>query len=263
MSSPHSLEEKHRILLIDGDAGHYHKSLVASLRECSVIVKTDQDKAYESFLRNDVDLVLLNHSGDISCTERLQLFRYVKPAVPVIIVTPCGSEELAVTVFRLGARDYFRKPLTMYELKKSIRAALGVNHLKENTNNEDQQGSWNSIFRAIRYINENYTNRIKLSGIAREAGMSISCFGRTFKKETGITFTLYVNRLRISMAIKMLRKDGLSMSDIAFACGFTNQFHFTRMFKKIMNASPMAYRKSLHRKSLLPTLKGKKVEPSE
>ncbi|GBE36173.1 HTH-type transcriptional activator RhaS [bacterium BMS3Bbin07] len=256
------LEGKHRILLIDSDAGQYHKGLVSSLRECNVIVEADQGKTCEFFLRNDIDLVLLDHFGDSSCTELLQFFKYVNPAVPVIIVTRCGSEELAVSVFRLGARDYFKKPLVMCELKRSIRAALGINHVTEGLG-KDPQSPWNSIFRAIRYINKNYTSRIKLSEIAKEAGKSISCFERTFKKETGITFTMYVNRLRISSAIKMLREDGLSMSDIAFACGFTNQFHFTRMFKKIMNASPMAYRKSLHRKSLLPTLKGKKVEPSE
>jgi len=253
MSSPNALEGKHRILLIDSDAGQYHRGLVSSLRDCSVIVESDQDKACEFFLRNDIDLVLLDHSGDDSCTELLQFFKYVKPAVPVIIVTHCGSEELAVTVFRLGAKDYFKKPLVMHELKKCIRTALGIDHVTEGLKKgKDPQSPWNSIFRAIRYINENYTSRIKLSEIAKEAGKSISCFERTFKKETGITFTMYVNRLRISMAIKMLREDGLSMSDIAFACGFTNQFHFTRMFKKIMNVSPMAYKKSLSGKVAAP-----------
>ncbi len=193
--------------------------------------------------------MLLDHFGDSSCTELLQFFKYVKPAVPVIIVTSCGSEELAVTVFRLGAKDYFKKPIVMCELRRSITAALGINHVTGELRG-NPQGPWNSILRAIRYINKNYTRHIKLSEIAKEACKSISCFERTFKKETGITFTMYVNRLRISMAIKMLREDGLSMSDIAFKCGFTNQFHFTRMFKKIMNVSPMAYKKSLNRKSL-------------
>jgi len=252
------LEGKHRILLIDSDAGRYRKGLVSSLRDCSIIVETDHEKACEFFLRNDIDLVLLDHFGDISCTELLQFFKYVKPAVPVIIVTHRGSEELAVTVFRLGAKDYFKKPLVMCELKRSIMSVLGINHLTGELRGKDPRSPWNSILMAIRYINENYTSRIKLSEIAKVAGKSISCFERTFKKETGITFTMYINRLRISKAIKMLREDGLSMSDIAFACGFTNQFHFTRMFKKIMNVSPMAYKKSLSRKSLLAPLNEKK-----
>ena len=81
--------------------------------------------------------------------------------------------------------------------------------------------------------------------MAKEAGMSVSCFERTFKKEMGITFVSYVNRLRIARAIKFLRDGRLPISDIAYACGFSNQFHFTRMFKKVMNTCPRHYRKSV------------------
>ncbi|NOZ26270.1 MAG: response regulator transcription factor [Nitrospirae bacterium] len=228
----------------------YHRRLSSALRECCIIAETDRDKACDVFLCDDIDLVILDHRGDAFCNELLQFFRYVKPSVPVIVVTSHGSEGLAVTVFRLGARDYLNKPVILYDLKKSIRRALGITHHNGDNCREDQHDGWSSIFRAIRYINQNYTKRIKLSEIAKEAGMSISCFERTFKRETGITFTTYVNRLRISTAIKMLRRKGLSMSEIAFACGFTNQFHFTRTFKKIMNVSPMTYRKSLQRKPL-------------
>ncbi len=245
MTSSHALDEKHQILLIDPYARQHNKSLAASLKECKIIVNTEKSKSCDFFLHNEIDLVLLDHSGKHSCTELLQFFKSVKPSVPVIILTDCGSEELAVTVFRFGARDYFRKPLAMQDLKKSILRALCI---KEVLGEEELEKPWNGLFRAIRYINERYTFQIKLSEIARESGMSISCFGRTFKREMGITFTLYVNRLRISKAIKMLRENGLSMSDIAFACGFTNQFHFTRMFKRIMKASPRVYKKSLRKK---------------
>jgi len=253
MRSSNDLDGRHRILLTDPDAAQYHRGLAASLRECCMVVETDADKACDLFLTSDIDLVVMDHCGDASCTELLQFFRYVKPSVPVIVVTSRGSEELAVTVFRLGARDYFNKPVMVYDLRNSIRNALGLMHQGGESADEEREEGWNSIFRAIRYINENYTKRLRLSEIAKEAGMSVSCFERTFKKETGITFTTYVNRLRISSAIKMLRRNGLSMSEIAFSCGFTNQFHFTRTFKKIMNVSPMTYRKSLQRKPVPPS----------
>ncbi len=245
MTPSQALDEKHQILLVDPSARQYNKSLAASLKGCRIIVRTERSKSCEYFLHNEIDLVLLDHSGDNSCSELLRFFRSVKPSVPVIILTDCGSEELAVTVFRLGARDYFRKPPIMPALRKSILNALGV---RESSEEEELEKPWNGLFRAVRYINERYTSQITLSEIAREAGMSISCFERTFKREMGITFTMYVNRLRISKAIKMLRDNGLSMSDIAFACGFTNQFHFTRMFKRIMKASPRVYKKSLMEK---------------
>jgi transcriptional regulator GlxA family with amidase domain len=98
----------------------------------------------------------------------------------------------------------------------------------------------------VQYVHENYNEQITLPRIAKEAGMSISCFERTFKKYMSSTFTIYVNRLRIARATEMLRNERLSTSEIAFECGFTNQYHFNRMFNKIMKTCPRNYRKSLN-----------------
>ncbi len=234
--------KKYRILLIDSGVKEYYKSLAASLKECRIIIKPDKGKAGEFFFHNDLDLVLLDHNNDAPCIEMLQFFKSVKPFVPVIIVTDCGSEELAVTVFRYGARDYFKKPFVMDELRKGIKSALGIRDI---SGKGAPDKTCQNLFRAVRYIDENYCMKIKLSQITKEAGMSISCFERTFKKRMGVTFTMYVNKLRISKAMGMLKEDGLSMNDIAFACGFTNQFHFTRMFRKITKLSPRLYKKSL------------------
>jgi transcriptional regulator GlxA family with amidase domain len=74
--------------------------------------------------------------------------------------------------------------------------------------------------------------------------MSLSCFERAFKREVGITFNKYVNSLRISKARQLLHENNKSMSEIAFACGYTNQYHFTRTFKRLMNMPPRSFRKS-------------------
>jgi YesN/AraC family two-component response regulator len=72
--------------------------------------------------------------------------------------------------------------------------------------------------------------------------------------EVGITFNKYVNSLRISRARQLLHEYNKSMSEIAFACGYTNQYHFTRTFKKLMNTPPSSFRKSLSPTSASKTL---------
>jgi AraC-like DNA-binding protein len=72
-----------------------------------------------------------------------------------------------------------------------------------------------------RYIYEHYAEKLRPSLTAWEIGMSLSGLEKAFKKENGITFPRYVNRLRISKAIKLLKGYSLPMSDIAFDCGFT------------------------------------------
>jgi len=183
--------------------------------------------------------VLLDHTTDVPCLELLDFFKLAKPSVPVITIVDRGSEELAVTVFRHGARDYFRKPFPLRELKNSIESALGPKA------SQGELRNGNPIFRSLRYIDQHFTERLRVSQAARETGMSLSSFERAFKRETGVTFSRYVNKLRISKAQKMLKDNNLSMNQIAFDCGFTNQYHFTRMFKKIMRTPPKSYRRYL------------------
>ncbi len=234
--------DKHWILLVDPQPEGYLKELEASLRGCKIIVETSTVKAREFIFYNDVDLIVLDHGGDPPSTEALQFFKSAKPSIPVIIITPCGSERLAVEVFRCGASDYFTKPLVMEELWIGVRTALG---LKSISDSKESGRYMNGLHRALRYINRYYHTKIRLSQVAREAGMSVSCFERSFKDMVGVTFTTYVSELRIIRAIELLKEKNLPMSNIAFACGFTNQFHFTRTFKKVARVPPTVFRKSL------------------
>jgi AraC-like DNA-binding protein len=233
--------KKYRILLIDPSARSYFMSLVASLKNCFLLLMPNYDKAKEFFSYNPVDLVLLDHPDPQSCIEMLQFFKSLKPSIPVLIMTAQGSEDFALKVFRHGAQDYFQKPLLeMDKLAERIQVVLRIAEVSEK-NETPVKG----LHRGVIHIQESYNTALKLPQVAREAGMSISSFERNFKKEMRMTFTDYVNSLRITQAAEMLMKDDLSMSDIAFACGYNNQFHFTRMFKRMMRTSPSLYRKSL------------------
>ena len=229
---------KNKLLLIDPHSNKYHEQLIASLSDCEIILMPDKHEAYEFFFHNSVDLVLLDCNNGFSDFELIQYFKSMKPFVPVIIITSNSSEEMAIKAFRLGASDYFKKPFAANEVIESINKALGITYIKCTRRNDN-------IGRAVYYINKYYNANIRLSHASREAGMSVSCFGNKFKRKTGMTFIRYVNELRITKAVELLGNHDLSMGDIAFACGFTNQCHFTRAFKKICSISPARYRKTL------------------
>jgi two-component system response regulator YesN len=230
-------------MLVDPDAEKYQQRLVATLRYCHIIVEKNKQKACEFFFRNKVDLVLLNHTFDDPCLDLLRVLSFVAPSMPVIIMTAWGSEELAVTVFRNGASDYLKKPLDIAELRHRIKAVLDKkNGLYRNLFSPSTDG----INKAIQYINVNYCLPLKLTCVAREAGMSVSCLERAFKKKLGVTFSMYLNKVRIARAIQMLEQGiGFSIGEIAFSCGFTNQYHFTRLFKKMVQYCPRDFKKAV------------------
>jgi two-component system response regulator YesN len=240
------MQKKLTILVIDTDADAYYESLVAIVRNCAVVVVKNKQQAGEFFFRNDVDLIFLEHTPHDPCTNLLQVLRFVAPSVSIIITTAHGSEDLAVSVFRNGANDYLKKPIQEDELRESIQAVLGIR-------GRSFDRSRASVYKAIHYINVNYCMPLKLSHVAREAGMSVSCLERALKQTLGVTYSMYLNKVRIARAIQMLEdKVEFSIGEIAFACGFTNQYHFARMFKKMTQTSPRNFKKAVIENRLNP-----------
>jgi AraC-like DNA-binding protein len=247
MIGPRSPDLLAWILLADPDPKPYRKGFRPYFQGWKFILEPDPQKAADFFFHHEVNLVLLGHSSQILCLDLLNFFQTLKPSVPVIVLTEEGSEELVLSVFRNGAWDYFKKPFFMEELKESITSALGSQ--KRSGSHQKLRG----VPRAVQYISHNFATQLRLSQIARESAMSLSCFERTFKKEMGTTYTKFLNKFRISRAAKMLEQEELSVSEIAFACGFTNPYHLTRMFKRIMAVSPRTFRKSLREAFSLPS----------
>ncbi|HBN84465.1 MAG TPA: AraC family transcriptional regulator [Clostridiales bacterium] len=98
------------------------------------------------------------------------------------------------------------------------------------------------------YIDKNYISDIKAEDAAKIAMMSSSYFRYLFKNLTNMTFTEYVNHLRIKKASDLLVEYYTdSVYDICFSSGFNNINYFNRAFKQQMGLSPTQYRKKVLR----------------
>jgi two-component system, response regulator YesN len=94
------------------------------------------------------------------------------------------------------------------------------------------------------YIEENYRQTIGLEDLAEIAGFSAPYLSRIFKKEFGMSFTSYVNHLRIKDAKEMLNDQDLSIKEISFMLGFSDSNYFARVFKKETGINASQYKKS-------------------
>lgn len=88
------------------------------------------------------------------------------------------------------------------------------------------------------YLEANYMNGVKLEEAAKQAKMSLFHFSRFFKNITGMSYTSYLNRLRIDKAEEMIMSTQQSMLEIALECGFTNVRTFNRVFKQLKKCKP-------------------------
>jgi len=231
-----------RILIVDGEGDACRQALADTLPKCHFTLEASPERARQLFLSSHFDLLLLSHSEGRSCLEWLPIFKSLRPSVPVIVTTDCGCEELAVQVFRLGAIDYFSKPFETGELETSIRAVLEIRKKFTDSGKPLPVGG---LQRALRYMESNFHEPMTLDRAAGEAGMSVSCFVRYLKNQTGMTFTACLNSMRIARAKELLQANHSPMLQIALACGFSSQSHFNRVFRKLAGVTPGEYRKSV------------------
>ena len=100
------------------------------------------------------------------------------------------------------------------------------------------------IQNAVNYINENLSNTITLDDIAHAASMSRSYVSSYFKLVTGVSPYEYLLTARVEMAIKLLRKTELSITEIAQKCGFGSLSSFNKTFRRNLGVTPREYRLS-------------------
>lgn len=99
------------------------------------------------------------------------------------------------------------------------------------------------VRRAIAYLRENLGSRVRLEDYAASQFLNASYFSAHFKEKTGISFTAYLNNLRIEQAMRLLARHDHHISEIAEQVGFYDTAHFCRVFKRVVGQTPLEYRK--------------------
>jgi AraC family transcriptional regulator len=100
------------------------------------------------------------------------------------------------------------------------------------------------LAKAIDYMEAHLEEPLELATIAGAAGLSPSHFARQFRTAVGVAPHQYLMQLRTERAKRLLSETTQPVVDIAFACGFANQEHLTRLFKRFCGVTPAAYRKA-------------------
>jgi AraC-like DNA-binding protein len=88
-------------------------------------------------------------------------------------------------------------------------------------------------------------DKIDADRIAGQTGMSYETFRKRFVKLTGATPGNYRVRKRIDRACDLLHHPNATVRSVAAACGFCDEFHFSKRFKQLVGLSPTEFRRRL------------------
>lgn len=101
------------------------------------------------------------------------------------------------------------------------------------------------VRRAKDMLGADLMKRSELTEVARECGLSLSHFSRSFRQTVGDTPHGWLIRRRLERAQAMLREGEMPLAEIALSCGFADQSHFTRLFSREIGVSPGSWRRAL------------------
>jgi AraC-like DNA-binding protein len=96
--------------------------------------------------------------------------------------------------------------------------------------------------RVREYVEVHLSESINLAMLAAVAGLSVHHFAREFKQSFGVTPHHYLTQKRVERAQEMLAQTDLSLSEIAYAAGFSDQSHLARHFRHMLGTTPRDFR---------------------
>lgn len=125
-----------------------------------------------------------------------------------------------------------------YMLNSIAAGLVRKNHRPKSNNCE-------VIEKTVAYIKSNLSSDLSLQCLASEAKFSPIYFHKLFKKSTGKTLHEYVEDQRIKKAVDLLVSTDMTLSQIAYECGFSSQSYFNYIFKRKKGITPREYTKSV------------------
>jgi len=218
----------------------------------------------------------------LSCTGEMRNYEraYLNLSPEVLRVLGCGQIDLdqffrshtagGVCTYQLSDRDaeqfvtwinrirenqqnpsYESDPFHRYQNYVLMMAVLNLlcRTMRDTSPVEGEDFGNGIIQEILSYINNHYTQPIRIENLARSFGVSVSWLSHEFTRFTNRSVYDYVLYRRVMLARQQMLGNA-SLNDIAYQCGFNDYSNFLRSFGKTVGMSPSQYRKQLKQYSM-------------
>jgi AraC family transcriptional regulator len=202
------------------------------------------DKPYHS-LAFYLPRTALDAIADDANAPRIRDLSY-KPGAGVNDVTISGLGSLLLPVLRYSDQA---NPLFVEHVLLAVGGHIAQTYGGMRPMSQPARGGlapWQER-RAKEILRANLKGSVALKEVARECGLSVGYFSHAFRRTLGVAPHKWLIAQRVVLSKEKLRDDGLSLSDVATECGFSDQSHLTRAFRQTVGVSPGAWRRALKR----------------
>ena len=139
--------------------------------------------------------------------------------------------------------DRHASTILRYFGRRGITLELLGNLMRSRGTIDRRPPKW--LSRVIERLDMEFAENISSEDLAADAGVHPVHLASVFRKFQNETIGDHVQKKRVEHARELLHKADLPLCEIAYVCGFADQSHFTRIFKRRVGMTPGAYRNSL------------------
>jgi AraC-like DNA-binding protein len=159
-------------------------------------------------------------------------------------ITGKAAQSITEALISMQTLSESERLLSLLKMLRLIGTTSSVEPIGiPNNASKDITKNMRRIQLILKYVVENYRRKISLSEIASKVSLSETAFCAFFKRETGKSFISFVNEYRLEAVCSGLKNcPDKDISQIAWACGFTDIPYFNRYFKKMKRHSPREWR---------------------
>ncbi|QPC94526.1 helix-turn-helix domain-containing protein [Mesorhizobium sp. INR15] len=143
---------------------------------------------------------------------------------------------------RVGVDLGFSSNTGLNQVRNAVGQALYTAFFYEARINERDRFIPKPVQRAKKHIDENIESEITIGQLASIANLTPQHFISSFSKHLGLTPMRYLWQIRANRGRALLMQSGLSVSEIAYQCGYKNPFHFSRHIRQNFGMTPTEVR---------------------
>lgn len=196
------------------------------------------------------ELLLYEMNGVFTLKEFSALRQMMARPIYLECGHPCREQvrEIFYEIIQVHRSGALLRNMHNYAQLLKIYAILGENYLTTSAtaaemNSLQRHLSGEDAFnRALDHLNKNYMDDMTLDSLAAYAGFSRYTLSRMFRQHTGATFTQYLSKRRVDMAMELLSSTRLPVTQVALQCGFNSIATFNRVFREVKGCTPTQYR---------------------
>ncbi len=155
------------------------------------------------------------------------------------------KRQVAEKLKQMPAMEHFAQLICLLEIFQLMATSKEVVRLNSEVNSYNQQQKDKDKDRMqviYDYVDAHYHLKPDVNFMAAQVHMTTAAFCRYFKKQTGMTFTDFVNHCRINQAKNLLLQDK-TVGEACFSTGFDQLSYFNKVFKKLNGENPTAFKK--------------------